>query len=78
MPRDEELAMMRGARPWPHHHLLCLRNGARCGPDGLPALGLLVWSQGPRVWLGSIYEEPRESVAYESFDALYDAGWRVD
>ena len=67
---------------WPLRPLLPLSRNAE---GDWPELGFLVATGGPVVYRGSIYDIPPgldlsgfKSTEYETFDAVFADGWRVD
>jgi hypothetical protein len=80
--RANQVAFMIKSDHWPRWPLLPMKRHHR---GHLDAVGFLVTGKGPVIHRGSMYQvEPgvmwdsfsREM--YESFDALYAAGWRID
>lgn len=72
--KEEEVAFMRDPDEWPLWPVLPLKKTG--GP-----LGALVESNvgvEPVVRLGNIYTDSHDIESYESLEAVYDAGWRVD
>lgn len=78
----DDIEMMKSPDHWPHRWLPLTRRAQL--PEGHPArmgqtdLGILVMGGGPIVRLGNIFMPTRETIAYQDFEAIYDAGWRVD
>lgn len=78
MTREQELKAMQDPDKWPHWPYLPMKRGNIWTPGNL---GVLVAGQGPVIYRGNLFLfDPKtcEKTTYDSFEALYDAGWRGD
>lgn len=79
----DDIEMMKTPDHWPHRTLPLKRTPASL-PEGNAArmgnsdLGFLTMGNGPKVYLGNIFMPTNEIIAYDDFEAIHDAGWRVD
>lgn len=80
--RDMNLRFMKSSDKWPRWPLLPIKQR---GEPGFPNVGFLVCGAGPVVHRGAIFAvnpgdrwDSFSREMYESFEALYAAGWRVD
>lgn len=79
----DDIEMMRTPDQWTHSFLplkrtpalLPLNHPARMGDSDL---GILAMGGGPNVRLGNMFMLTAEFVRYDDFEAIHDAGWRVD
>lgn len=79
----DDIEMMQTPDQWTHSFLplkrtpsiLPLNHPARMSGDDL---GILTMGGGPTVRLGNMFKLTDEIIRYDSFQAIYDAGWRVD
>jgi len=76
----DHIAMMKDPWSWPHL-ILPLK---RSVPGSFPQLGVFL-GEGPTVVLRSMYDlrpgdeiTEQDKITYESFEACYEDGWRVD
>lgn len=87
--REEEIEMMSHPDRWPHGFVLPLKHATERQPGGWPAHGFLIQlsmrtpapAPDPVVRLGTlgiVKVSEAEQVRFESLEAVYDGGWRVD
>lgn len=76
----DDVAFMQKEDDWPAWPRLPLKRSRSEGR--FPQLGIMVAGRKPEVYLTSMYNKTPlsdvESIKYESFQAVVDAGWRVD
>lgn len=74
--KDEEIAMMQDPENWPRWPVLPLTNGGLTGE-----LAVLVDGYTTRVYHANMFQRittDTKFTTYESYEAIYDDGWRVD
>ena len=87
--REEEIDFMSHPDRWPHSTVLPLKHATERQPGGFPAHAFLIQPSmrtpapppEPVVRLGTLGLTDiatAKQVRYESLEAVYDAGWRVD
>lgn len=87
--REEEIDFMSHPDRWPHGFVLPLKHATRKQDNGWPEHAFLLQPSmrtpapppDPVVRLGTlgiVKVSEAEQVRYESLEAVYDAGWRVD
>lgn len=79
----DDIEMMKTPDHWTHFFLPLKRTPALLPPEhparmGNDDLGVIVMGGGPNVRLGNMFMPTDEIVRYSDFEAIYDAGWRVD
>jgi hypothetical protein len=78
MVEFDHVAFMKDQDKWPTWPRLPIK---RKRSEGWPELGLLIGGAGPNVYLANLFEKAIDTtkvIEYDSYEDLFNEGWRVD